>query len=89
MMGLIVIGAFNKIAEVRNFIQGDKEPYVSGFRSGYSYFGMVDNMGDNKAVLFLSDTGVHGRTPQEAIEIRKKFVENLKKAAPDLLISNG
>lgn len=88
-MGLIIIGAFNKIAEVRNFIQGDKDPYVFGCRSGYSYFGIVDNMGDNNSALFLSDVGVPEKTPQEAKDIRKKFVDNLKKAAPDLRISNG
>lgn len=89
MMGLIIRGSFQKVAELRDFIQGKDEPYIGGTRAGYSYFGMVDDMGDGLTTLFLSDASIAKKNPEDVRQIRQQFVSTLKKSAPYLSITHG
>ncbi len=88
-MDIKISGSFKEIAEIRNFIQGNEEPYLYGSRGGYCVESMEDSFGDRRAALFLSEAGIPKKTCEEAAKIRADFIAILKKASPSLEISHS
>lgn len=85
-MTVMLAGPFKKIAEIRNSIQGEKEPYLYGCVGGFTVTGLQDDIGGGEAALILSPVQFKGDDGKKAEQQRQVFLNAVKTSCPSVRI---
>ena len=85
-MNVMIKGPFKAVVQIRNFVQGDDEPYLYGNRGGFTVTGLDDDRGAGESVLLLSPSAIAGKKPSEIEQQRKVFIDTVRKSNPSLRV---
>lgn len=86
-MGISITGPFGHIAKIRNFFQGDVEPYINYSRGGYRVEALADDIGNGLAIVFLTEAKIAGKTPAQVASTRKRVIDRFSEHYPHLEIN--